>query len=382
MLAPDLKKNEYKYILVALLLVLGVIIFIQMRPYLGGFLGALTLYVILRRQMKYLVEKKGWSRGLSAILILIEALFFFLIPLTGIATLIIDRLSGINIDLANIKNSVVEFFNGVEDRFGIDFFTFDNLSFLPQLGTNIVQIVASNSYSFLINLLIIVFVLYFMLFSYREFEQIIREILPFSDKNKTAFIGETQSIIKANAIGIPLLALVQGSFAYVGYLIFGVSSPAMYAIITAFATILPIIGTAIVYVPLCIGLVFAEKYGAAIGLLLYGIFIIGSVDNVARFILQKKLADIHPLITVFGVLIGLPMFGFWGVVFGPLVLSLFVLFFNMYRYDYIENSTARPYVSVDNRNAESERETPVKLSFFKKKKQQKQHEDIDDDNSL
>ncbi|MDD3781042.1 MAG: AI-2E family transporter, partial [Proteiniphilum sp.] len=87
-------------------------------------------------------------------------------------------------------------------------------------------------------------------------------------------------------------------------------------------------------------------YVNGIGLLLYGFFIIGGVDNVARFLLQKKLADIHPLITVFGVLIGLPMFGFWGVIFGPLLLSLFILFFNMYRHEYVPGSKAEPRVTT------------------------------------
>ena len=58
-------------------------------------------------------------------------------------------------------------------------------------------------------------------------------------------------------------------------------------------------------------------------------------------LLQKKLADIHPLITIFGVIIGIPMFGFWGVIFGPLLLSVFILFFNMYRRDFIPGSAAR-----------------------------------------
>jgi predicted PurR-regulated permease PerM len=81
-------------------------------------------------------------------------------------------------------------------------------------------------------------------------------------------------------------------------------------------------------------------------LAIYGLIIIGGVDNVARFLLQKKLADIHPLITVFGVLIGIPMFGFWGIIFGPLLLSLFILFFNMYRHEYVKGSKAEPRVTT------------------------------------
>ena len=83
-----------------------------------------------------------------------------------------------------------------------------------------------------------------------------------------------------------------------------------------------------------------------IGLAIYGLIIVGGVDNVARFLLQKKLADIHPLITVFGVLIGIPMFGFWGIIFGPLLLSLFILFFNMYRHEYVKGSKAEPRVTT------------------------------------
>lgn len=374
MLVKDNKDKQYKYILLGLLLILGLIIFKQMRFYLGGFLGAFTLYIILRKQMKYLVEKKNLARGLSATLILVEALLFFLLPITGIGALVVDKLSGINIDVDSIKLSVAQFFYNIETWLGVDIINLDFLSFLPKLGTDIVQILAINSYSFIINLLVIIFVLYFMLYSYKNFEEIVREILPFTEQNKITFINETKAIIKANAIGIPLLAVIQGFFAYIGYLIFGVPSAMLYAIITAFATILPVVGTAIVYVPLSIAFLFEARYGAAIGLTLYGVLVIGSVDNVVRFLLQKKLADIHPLITVFGVLIGLPMFGFWGVIFGPLILSLFILFFNMFRHDYIEGSTAQPHITTEFKKVDYNKIKTIKLSKSKKKKLKSQKE--------
>ena len=185
-----------------------------------------------------------------------------------------------------------------------------------------------------------------MLFSNNEFEKSIREILPFKEENKQIVAEETRLIIQANAIGIPLLAIIQGFFAYMGYLLFGVENAILYAILTAFSTILPIVGTAIVWAPIGIGLLLSADYVNGIGVLMYGFIIIGGVDNVARFLLQKKLADIHPLITVFGVLIGLPMFGFWGVIFGPLLLSLFILFFNMYRHEYVPGSKAEPRVTT------------------------------------
>ena len=102
----------------------------------------------------------------------------------------------------------------------------------------------------------------------------------------------------------------------------------------------------IVWIPIGVSILLAGDLMGGLGMLVYGLIIIGGVDNVARFLLQKKLADIHPLITVFGVLIGIPMFGFWGVIFGPLILSLFILFFNMYRHEYVPGSKAEPRVTT------------------------------------
>lgn len=337
---------RYKYILIGALILLGLIIFKFTRPYMSGFLGAATLYVIVSGQQRFLTQKWRLRKSLSALLIVLEVLFFILIPLTGLTLLVIDTFSGITFDPQVILDDVSAFILSIEERLGFNLFTPENLSGLPKLGTNLLQVVGNSVYSFVINIIVILFVLYYMLFSNDEFEKSIREILPFKDENKQILSEETHLIIQANAIGIPLMAIIQGFFAYMGYLIFGVESPLLYAILTAFSTILPLVGTMIVWVPISISLLLGGDYVNGIGLAIYGLIIVGGVDNVARFLLQKKLADIHPLITVFGVLIGIPMFGFWGIIFGPLLLSLFILFFNMYRHEYVKGSKAEPRVTT------------------------------------
>ena len=342
----DKKNIRYKYILIGLILFLGLIIFRFTRPYMSGFLGAATLYVIVNGQQKFLTGKLKLKKSLSALLIVLEVLIFILLPLTGITFLVIDTFSGITINPEAILRQVNDFVDALEERLGFNFFTPENLAIIPRAGSNILQLLGNSAYSLVINIVVILFVLYYMLYSNSEFEQAIREILPFKEENKQILAEETRLIIQANAIGIPLLAIIQGFFAYMGYLFFGVESAILYAILTAFATILPIIGTTIVWAPISIGMMIGGDVVNGIGLLVYGFFIIGGVDNVARFLLQKKLADIHPLITVFGVLIGIPMFGFWGVIFGPLILSLFILFFNMYRHEYVAGSKAQPRVTT------------------------------------
>jgi len=267
---------------------LGLIIFKYTRPYMSGFLGAATLYVIVNGQQKYLTQKLNFKKPLSALLIVLEVLFFILIPLTGIAFLVIDTFSGITIDPGAILAKVNDFITLLEEKIGFNIFTPENLSVIPRAGTNILQALGNGVYTFVINVIVILFVLYYMLLNNDDFEKAIREILPFKEENKQIVAEETRLIIQANAIGIPLLAIIQGFFAYMGYLLFGVESAILYAILTAFATIIPIVGTTIVWAPIGIGMLLSADYVNGVGLLLYGFFIIGGVDNVARFLLTKK----------------------------------------------------------------------------------------------
>lgn len=358
--------RKYKYILIGFIILLGLLIFKYTRPYMSGFLGAATLYIIVIGQHRYLTQKLNFKKALSAILIVLEVLIFILLPLTGLTFLVLDTFSGVTINPEEIMRGINDFIHSVEEKVGFNLFTPENLSVLPRAGTNILQTLGASIYSFVINIVVILFVLYYMLYSNVEFEQAIREILPFKDENKLILAEETRLIIQANAVGIPLMAIIQGFFAYLGYLLFGVEGALLYAILTAFSTILPIVGTMIVWVPLSIGLLIGGDVVNGVGLLIYGLLIIGGVDNVARFLLQKKLADIHPLITVFGVLIGIPMFGFWGVIFGPLILSLFILFFNMYRHEFVEGSNAEPRVTTRFRaDIEKTPDNKTKKSIYK-----------------
>ncbi len=72
-------------------------------------------------------------------------------------------------------------------------------------------------------------------------------------------------------------------------------------------------------------------------MLVYGFGIIGTVDNIFRFVLQKKLGDVHPLITVFGVIIGINIFGFVGLIFGPIFISMFILLVKIYMNEFVED---------------------------------------------
>ena len=340
--------------LITLILVLVLIIGKHALPYMSGVLGALTIYVLLRGQMKWLVERKHWGRSWAASLLTVEAIFFFLIPILGIVLMLIDLFSTFDPESLNVLTTQAqEMIQQVEDRFGIELWSEENLQKLTSVSTSLVKGLLQGMSSFFLNAFVILFLLYFMLRGYDQFEAAVEELLPFTGKNKRTVSSETISIVKSNAIGIPVLALVQGVFAYIGYLIFGVENALLFAVLTTFTTIIPVLGTMIVWVPMAIIMGINGDWLNAILLGAYGFIVIGGVDNVARLLLQKQMANIHPLITIFGVFIGLSLFGFWGVIFGPLILSLIVLFINLYRHDYVPGSKAKPSASTDHQETKS-----------------------------
>ena len=330
------KETYWKNSLIIMILVLGIVIFIELIPFLGGLLGACTIYVLLRGQMCRLTRKRKMRRSLAAVLLLGETILCFLVPLSLIVWMLLNKIQHLNLDPQTVLAPIEHFSQLIEERTGYDILQTGNIAsvaaFIPKVG----QYLMSGISSFSLNIFTLIFVLYFMLIGGEDMEGYINELLPFNDKNKKEVLDEIYLIVRSNAIGIPLLAIIQGSIALIGYYIFNVPSPLFFGVLTCFATIIPIVGTGLVWAPLTLYLALSGEWGMALGLLLYSVLVLTQVDNLIRFILQKKMADIHPLITIFGVVIGLPLFGFMGIIFGPLLLSMFILCINIFKTEYLE----------------------------------------------
>lgn len=332
----DTKEKYWKYSLIVIILAMGIVIFRQITPFLGGLLGALTIYILVRKQMIYLTNKRKMKRSISALLITGETIFVFLIPISLTVWLLVNQLQNINLDPQAIILPIEQMAGIIKAKTGYDILGSDALSFILSLLPRIGQAVMGGISSFAINLFVLVFVLYFMLIGGKKMESYINEILPFNEANTRNVVHEINMIVRSNAIGIPLLAIIQGGVAMLGYFLFGAPDILILGLLTCFATIIPMIGTSIVWIPVAAYMALNNDWFNAIGLLAYGGLIVSQLDNPIRFLLQKRMADIHPLITIFGVVIGLALFGFMGVIFGPLLLSLFFLFVDMFKKEYLD----------------------------------------------
>ena len=332
----SVKEQYWRYSLIAIIIVLGIVLFQQITPFLGGLLGALTIYILVRKQMIRLTTKRKMKRSTAALLITTEAVFFFLIPISLVVWMLVDKLQNLNLDPQSIIAPIEEIAGIIKSKTGYDVLGSDTTSFIVSALPRIGQAVMGGISSFVVNLFVLVFVLYFMLIGGIKMEAYVNAILPFNATNTEHVIHEINMIVRSNAIGIPLLAVIQGGVAMIGYFIFGAPNALLLGFPTCFATVIPMVGTGLIWFPVAVYMALTGDWPNAIGLAAYGGIIVSQLDNLIRFILQKKMADTHPLITIFGVVIGLSLFGFMGVIFGPLLLSLFFLFVDMFKREYLD----------------------------------------------
>lgn len=331
----EIKEQYWRYSLIVIILLLGVVIFFKITPFLGGLLGASTLYVLLRGQMFYLTEKKHWRKWLMALLLLLETIIFCLIPIGLVVWLFVSKLQAVNLDPQSLLEPVQHVADLIREKTGYDVLSRTNLNALLGVLPRIGQVLMGSISSFIINVVVLLLILYFMLTGGKKMEAYVRNILPFNRRYKKDVLHEFHLVVRSNAIGVPVLAVLQGATAFLGYYLFGVPEALLWGVISCFATIIPVIGVAIVWIPLMLYIGVTGHWGMAVGLAAYCLVVVANVDNLIRSVLQKKMADTHPLITIFGVIIGLSLFGFMGVIFGPLLLSVFVLCVEIFREEYL-----------------------------------------------
>ena len=174
------------------------------------------------------------------------------------------------------------------EKTGFDVLEKDNISSIVSVLPKIGQALMGGISGFAVNVAVLVLILYFMLIGGSKMETYIYEILPFSKENKREVLKEINMIVTSNAIGIPLLAIIQGVIAMIGYWVFNAPSPFLFGFLTCFATIIPVVGTALVWLPLAVYMALTGDWVNALALTAYALIVITNVDNLIRFILQKK----------------------------------------------------------------------------------------------
>jgi predicted PurR-regulated permease PerM len=225
-----------------------------------------------------------------------------------------------------------------EPYFGKKIFTPGKAYEITKYLTTYLPTLLSTTVNWITNLCMMFFFLFYLLYSNKSIDAFLRIIIPLNTKDFEQLSKETRVIIRANALGIPIISIVHGVVATVGYYIFGIENWAILGFATGAVSFFPIVGIMVVWVPMVLYYYSIDQTFTATAVALYSMIVTGNVDYVARFTIIKKLGNVHPMITVLGVIAGLKLFGFMGLIFGPLLISYFMILIKFYTKEFVPQS--------------------------------------------
>jgi predicted PurR-regulated permease PerM len=322
-------KRERAGLLIA---VLGVAIVIALSPFAVGLLGAAVLYVLCEPVFRRL--RARMPMGVAAVLTLIFAILVIAIPVMWIVVLLADQapemIKGVQsadvfARLGSIRIGRFELGSELAKASGTFF------QWLSQQAFDVVGGAARAT----LNLVISFFALYYMLVSAEHSWVAFRQFLPFSETASDDLKNRFYSLTHATVLGTALTALAQGATIAIAFRLVGLPNATFWGVVTGFTSILPVLGSAMVWVPAAGVLLVQQRYGAAAVMLVIGGGVASNIDNVIRPMVYRRVSNIHPLVTLIGAFAGVKHFGLLGVLLGPLAIQYFFEFLRIYRREYV-----------------------------------------------
>lgn len=325
-------------LLLIVIIVIGIILVAQLSAFIPGFLGGITLYILSRSLYFKLVFLKKWKKGWTAVLFILGYLFLISLPIYFSITLISPKINELLQKQDKIIAMVQQISTLIQEKTGYELLTGETAKQLAGKMATLLPKLLNSTANIVANIVMMFFLLYYLLVEGRNMEKYISKIVPLQKHNLGVLSNETKTMIKANALGIPIISLIQGITSAIGYWIFGVEDWGMWGFVTGVFAFFPIVGTTIIWLPLVILLYSQGHTWPAAGLLIYSLLVTGNVDYLARLSLMKRMGDVHPLVTILGVIVGLSLFGFVGLVFGPLMISYFLVLVKIYMNEFGETA--------------------------------------------
>ena len=314
-----------------LVAVLGVLVLAALLPFVAGLLGAVVLQVVCAppfRRSSRLLPPRG-----AALLVTLFAAVVILLPgswlvnalvqqapetLRGLAgDDLVARLSAIRIGgldvgarLAAASDSLVAWLTGRA---------------LAAFGS------ATQG---LLNLVIALFGLYYLLLEGETIWRRVAALLPFSSVGAEVLRQRFHSVTEAMLLGTALTAVLQGTIIGVAFRLVGLPNSLFWGVVTGLVSVLPVFGSAIVWLPAVVVLLAQGRPGAAIALAAIGGLVASNVDNFARPFVYERVSNIHPMVTLVGAFAGVRLFGLLGVLIGPLAISYFFELLRIFQSEY------------------------------------------------
>lgn len=326
----DVRKIFVTGLLLILLLVCFLIIKTIALSIIGGMLLAYVFIPIYRRVQRIVV-----NRNLAALLMCLIILIIILVPLWIFVPIIVEQV----FKLFTITQSI-DFTQLVKTMFPTS-----QAEFQEKIATTMIQFVGNltsgilnyligflqNLPEVLLNLAVILFVFFFTLRDHEELGDFISGISPFKKEKESVLINRFKGITSAIIYGYVIVGIIQGLALGLGLLIFGIPNALTITILSIFASMLPMVGPWLVYLPIVLFLIVGGQVGIAIGFGIYCVFFVSTIDNILRPYIVARKTGTSSVIVLIGMIGGLFLFKILGLILGPLILSYLILFLRAYK---------------------------------------------------
>lgn len=316
------------------------------RPFLIELVAAAILVSFFYRPYEWLAKKLAGSRKIAALIMCLFIVLIVIVPIVNLTILgaqksIVAYSQTTNYINNNdieglIKNSILPKFNLI----GFDFDSLKNvfLDVTKNLSNWLIDGAANfvkGTTGFVISLVLIVFTMFFFFVDGKRMLKTIMRWTPLPNKYDIEIFNKFRAISYSTVISTFVTAVAQGLAGAIGFMIVGL--PAFFpGIFMGFFSLIPYVGASFVWFPVAVYLLFTAPLWKGIFLMIWGVLLVGTIDNVLRAYLIKGESNVHPIFIIFSILGGISLFGFWGVILGPLIISLAVTILHIYELEYEE----------------------------------------------
>ncbi|MEW6587034.1 MAG: AI-2E family transporter [Nitrospirota bacterium] len=329
-----------------LIILLGYLTYNILRPFLTPIAWAVVFAVVFYPVYLYLLKAVRY-RGIASFITVVMVILIILGPVTYLSFILVDEVGNAlqNLDVESFESlkgmlsdsRIAHTLERIQTEFGVE--RMDIGETLTQNMKKIGSLIAENLSSWVknlagmfIDLVLMVFALFFLLKDGPDFLMNARDYLPFSEDDKNRLIGKVKDMVISTVFGGVVVALIQGLIGGLAFYFLGIESPVLWGVSISLMSFLPLIGTFGIWGPITGYLFVQGSYAKGMILLLIGVFGISMVDNILKPLIISGRTKMPTLAVFFSVLGGIKLFGFIGFIMGPLVLALFVSVFEIFKH--------------------------------------------------
>lgn len=337
MQTPELHRKVFLFLLAAVTVAFGWVLW----PFYGAVFWAVILALLFSPLYRWLLAKMPRSRNLAALSTLLVCLLIAILPVSLItvslvqeAGVLFQRLRAGEMDFGRYLQQVIDVLPGwasdLLDRLGV--------GTLPEIqeklargAATVSQFIATQALNlgqgtvqFFISFGIMLYLLFFLFRDGAALAVRVRRAIPLAEEHKQALLEKFTTVIRATVKGSIVVAMVQGALGGLIFWILGVQGVVLWSVVMAFLSLLPAVGTGLVWGPVAIYFLATGSIIEGLVLIAYGVFVIGLVDNILRPILVGKDTRMPDYVVLISTLGGMSLFGLNGFVIGPLIAALFI----------------------------------------------------------